>query len=61
MNALGIDTSNYTTSAALYGQGKVVENRKLPLPVRSGARGPYPRSATGFGDGKTHRKAQDFI
>ena len=39
MMYLGIDTSNYTTSAALYGQGKVVENRKLPLPVRSGARG----------------------
>jgi len=32
---LGIDTSNYTTSAALYG-GSVVTQRKRPLPVKQG-------------------------
>ncbi len=37
--ALGIDTSNYTTSAALVCDGEVVENRKLPLPVKEGERG----------------------
>lgn len=37
--SLGIDTSNYTTSAALYDGGRVLENRKIPLPVAPGARG----------------------
>ncbi len=37
---LGIDTSNYTTSAALCDEnGDVVLNVKLPLPVKSGERG----------------------
>lgn len=37
---LGIDTSNYTTSAALVGDdGRVLLNRKIPLPVREGERG----------------------
>ena len=43
---VGIDTSNYTTSAALVvpdtdvsGQLRVVSNRKIPLSVASGARG----------------------
>ena len=36
---LGIDTSNYTTSAALFGEGKVLENRKRLLPVKPGERG----------------------
>jgi len=37
---LGIDTSNYTTSAAIVnGEGKVVLNAKRPLPVREGERG----------------------
>ena len=37
---LGIDTSNYTTSAALAdGEGTVFLNRKIPLPVREGERG----------------------
>ena len=35
---LGIDTSNYTTSAALFCGGSVVQNRKL-LPVRPGQLG----------------------
>ncbi len=35
---LGIDTSNYTTSAAVY-EGKITENRKKLLPVREGERG----------------------
>lgn len=35
---LGIDTSNYTTSAALF-DGEVRENRKMLLPVREGERG----------------------
>lgn len=36
----GIDTSNYTTSAALCdGNGRVLLNRKIPLPVREGERG----------------------
>lgn len=37
--ALGIDTSNYTTSAALIADGEVVSNRKAPLPVAEGQRG----------------------
>ncbi len=36
---LGIDTSNYTTSAALCLGGKIVLNKKIPLPVREGERG----------------------
>lgn len=37
---LGIDTSNYTTSAALVdADGRVVANCKRPLPVAEGARG----------------------
>lgn len=36
----GIDTSNYTTSAALCDEcGRVVANIKIPLPVKSGDRG----------------------
>lgn len=39
MNAfLGIDTSNYTTSAAIYSEGLVIQNKKL-LPVKEGAAG----------------------
>ena len=34
---LGIDTSNYTTSAAFCdGEGRVIANLKVPLPVREG-------------------------
>ena len=37
---LGIDTSNYTTSAAvLDASGEVLANAKRPLPVEAGARG----------------------
>ena len=37
---LGIDTSNYTTSAALAGSdGRIFLNCKLPLPVKEGERG----------------------
>lgn len=36
---LGIDTSNYTTSAALYNGERVLENRKLLLPVKPGEKG----------------------
>ncbi len=37
---LGIDTSNYTTSAALYSaDGSTVLQKKLTLPVKSGERG----------------------
>ncbi len=37
---LGIDTSNYTTSAALCNrEGKVILNLKKPLPVKQGERG----------------------
>lgn len=39
MKTLGIDTSNYTTSAAVYDGARVLENRKIPLPVPKGARG----------------------
>ena len=35
---LGIDTSNYTTSAAVYAQGQVEQNKRL-LPVREGQLG----------------------
>ena len=38
MITLGIDTSNYTTSVALFDNGKVVHNRKL-LPVKDNAVG----------------------
>ena len=37
-SVLGIDTSNYTTSAALWTDGTVLQNR-LPLPVRPGELG----------------------
>lgn len=36
---LGIDTSNYTTSAGLVRDGVVVENRKMLLPVKPGEKG----------------------
>ena len=36
---LGIDTSNYTTSAALFDGRRVLENRKLLLPVKPGEKG----------------------
>lgn len=37
---LGIDTSNYTTSAALVDErGEILLNGKIPLPVREGERG----------------------
>lgn len=37
---VGFDTSNYTTSAAVCdGEGRVVANIKIPLPVKSGNRG----------------------
>ncbi len=37
---VGIDTSNYTTSAALCdGEGQILLNKKIPLPVREGERG----------------------
>jgi len=37
---VGIDTSNYTTSAALCDEnGEVLCNAKLPLPVAEGERG----------------------
>lgn len=39
MSTLGIDTSNYTTSAAKYDGSKVTENRRKLLPVPEGARG----------------------
>ena len=36
----GIDTSNYTTSAALCDEtGQILLNRKIPLPVREGEKG----------------------
>lgn len=38
ISVLGIDTSNYTTSAALYTGGEVIQNKKL-LPVKSGTLG----------------------
>ena len=36
---LGIDTSNYTTSAAVCDGGRIVENIRLPLPVKPGEAG----------------------
>lgn len=39
MTALGIDTSNYTTSAAKYDGARVTENRRRLLPVAEGMRG----------------------
>ena len=37
---VGFDTSNYTTSVAVYdGDGRIVANRKAPLPVKAGERG----------------------
>ena len=36
---LGIDTSNYTTSSALFEEDRVVENRKKLLPVKAGEKG----------------------
>ncbi len=37
---VGIDTSNYTTSVALCdGTGRILLNRKIPLPVREGEKG----------------------
>lgn len=39
MTALGLDTSNYTTSAALYDGSAVTANRKRLLPVAPGQRG----------------------
>jgi len=36
---LGIDTSNYTTSAAVVEDGIVKQNLKAPLPVKEGERG----------------------
>lgn len=38
MGCLGIDTSNYTTSAAVY-EGGVLENRRMLLPVKPGEKG----------------------
>ncbi len=37
--ALGIDTSNYTTSVALVRDGEVEENIRIPLPVAAGEKG----------------------
>lgn len=39
MITLGIDTSNYTTSVALYDREKIVKNSKRLLPVKDGERG----------------------
>lgn len=36
---LGIDTSNYTTSASIYGDGKIIKNIRIPLKVKDGERG----------------------
>ena len=36
---LGIDTSNYTTSSALFDGSGVLENRKMLLPVKQGEKG----------------------
>ena len=38
-HSVGIDTSNYTTSAARYDGARVLENRKLLLPVKPGEKG----------------------
>ena len=40
---LGIDTSNYTTSSALFDGERVLENRKMLLPVKQGGKGPSPK------------------
>mgnify|MGYP001117195372 CR=1 FL=1 len=39
MSTLGLDTSNYTTSAARYDGSRVTDNRRRLLPVPDGARG----------------------
>ena len=39
MISVGIDTSNYTTSYAVCEDGIIVENIKLPLPVKEGSHG----------------------
>nr|MBQ4319664.1 peptidase M22 [Clostridia bacterium] len=39
IRVLGIDTSNYTTSVSVAENGEVVQNLKLPLPVKEGERG----------------------
>ena len=40
MSVIGIDTSNYTTSAAVCtAEGQVIANIKSPLPVEAGACG----------------------
>jgi len=39
IRVLGIDTSNYTTSVSVVENGEVVQNLKLPLPVKEGERG----------------------
>ena len=36
---LGIDTSNYTTSASIYSNGKIIKNIKKLLPVKDGSLG----------------------
>ncbi len=36
---LGIDTSNYTTSASVCIDGQIILNKKIPLPVKEGERG----------------------
>jgi N6-L-threonylcarbamoyladenine synthase len=36
---LGVDASNYTTSAAVCAEGRIIANLKRPLPVREGERG----------------------
>lgn len=39
MRCLGIDTSNYTTSAAVFADGEAVANRRMLLPVKPGEKG----------------------
>ncbi len=39
MKALGIDTSNYTTSCAICADGEIIENVRLPLAVAQGKGG----------------------
>ena len=39
MSTLGLDTSNYTTSAAKYDGSRVTDNRRRLLPVPEGAKG----------------------
>lgn len=38
MAVIGLDTSNYTTSAAVYDNGKIIQSRRL-LPVEQGKKG----------------------